>query len=273
MPLVTTSAVSGLDPRVRIFRHGTLVDTFAVITERFIALIDTGESPEAMEEVTTLLAPDRPLLVINSHGDWDHVWGNALFAPGARYPAPIVGHLLAPGRIAAGRPYLDARRAEVPGRYDSVRLVPPTILLSAGRLAGGDLDLDLIPTPGHTPDHLAVWIPQLRLLLAGDAAELPFPVVSDDGSLPELRASLRRMLALQPENVLYCHASGLSGPALIHRNGEYFAALERHARAGTLDSFGYEEAVPGDLPIDDAFYRRFHERNTRAAAETYTGRS
>ncbi|HZJ49394.1 MAG TPA: MBL fold metallo-hydrolase [Actinomycetota bacterium] len=45
------------------------------------------------------------------------------------------------------------------------------------RIDGGDLRLDLVETPGHTEDHVSVWIPQLRLLLAGDAVEHPFPHV------------------------------------------------------------------------------------------------
>jgi glyoxylase-like metal-dependent hydrolase (beta-lactamase superfamily II) len=33
----------------------------------------------------------------------------------------------------------------------------------------GDADWQVISTPGHTPGHLALWQPQERLLIVGDA--------------------------------------------------------------------------------------------------------
>ncbi len=79
---------SSLDPRVRVFRHGDVVDTFLVTTERFLVVIDTATSPEAIEAVLAVVEPPgngRSLLVVNTHGDWDHVWGNVVFVDrGAR---------------------------------------------------------------------------------------------------------------------------------------------------------------------------------------------
>src|SRR5205823_12393794 len=55
---------------------------------------------------------------------------------------------------------------------------------------GGDLTLRLFATPGHQPDHIAILIPEINLLLAGDAAESPFPFAESAAAMPQLRASL-----------------------------------------------------------------------------------
>jgi glyoxylase-like metal-dependent hydrolase (beta-lactamase superfamily II) len=74
----------GLDPRLRVYRCDEVsVDSFAVLTERFVVILDTLISREMMREVVDDLEPEvsnRRLLVVDTHGDWDHVWGNGLFA-------------------------------------------------------------------------------------------------------------------------------------------------------------------------------------------------
>ena len=266
-----------LDSRIRVFRHGDIVDTFAVLTERFLVLIDTATRPEAMEAVLAALEPhrgNRALLVVNTHGDWDHVWGNAVFdAP----RAPILAHRLAPMRMVGpqAEAHLASLRAEHPGIYGRVRLTPPTMTAERCEIDGGDLVLHLIPTPGHTPDHLAIWIPQIRCLLAGDAAEIPFPLVSEDGSLSQLQRSLHLMHDLEPRTVLYCHAPGRTDGGVIAANLTYFDELEARCReagpgAGPDDlNWPLEEALPAGMTLDAVsdldFYRRFHAANITAA--------
>src|SRR5262249_60479524 len=104
---------------------------------------------------------------------------------------------------------------------------------SSLRIAVEVLTLELLPTPGHTPGHVAVWVPELPLLLAGDAAEHPFPAVHDSEALPALRASLERLRALGPARVFPCHG-GTTDAALPTRNLAYFDSLERAARATVI---------------------------------------
>ncbi len=55
----------------------------------------------------------------------------------------------------------------------------PTLTFSGENMTiyGEDLSLHLLHTPGHTPDHLAVWIPEIGTCLAVDAVEHPIPEV------------------------------------------------------------------------------------------------
>lgn len=279
----------GWDARVRMFRAADEVDTFAVVTERFVIVVDTMSTPEMAAAIVARLASamaGRQVLVVNTHAHYDHAWGNAVFAtPGGAHPAPIVGHALAREWLLGegARESLRTRRAADP-RFATVQLVPPTITCTGGlELHGGDLTVALVPTPGHSPDHIALWLPEIRLLLAGDAAEHPFPQAESATSLPELRRSLERMQALDPAVVLPCHG-GTTEPALLTRNRAYFDALEAHARAamerGALpddwaerddlaELFGFLFAVAASQAGADPIalsdlYRDFHRANARA---------
>ena len=289
VPELTLVDFALLDRRIRVFRAGHEVDTCVVVTERYVVVVDTMATPELaagiMEHMRDALE-GRRLLVVNTHADWDHCWGNSLFAlPDGRFPAPIIGHDRARQRLLSPEEqnYLREKQRAEP-RFAGVRLVAPTITFAEGlRIDGGDLTLELLPTPGHTPDHVSVWIPELRLVLAGDAAERPIPYVNEPSDLPLLRASLARLAALKPAAVIPCHG-GTTEPGLLDRDIAYFDTLERHARSALdtgrvppdwagrddlpdLIELPFETVAPDmrDEPEDVvAFYRASHARAMRA---------
>lgn len=284
----------GWDERVIVVRCGAVVDVFVVVSTRYVVLVDTLLNPATAAALLDIARPyltgGRQLLIVNTHADWDHVWGNQVFAgPAALLPAPIIGTRKCAGRLRSleARRELAALREREPGRFDDVQLTPPTLLFDE-RLAvdGGDLTLELLATPGHTPDHCAVYIPQIGMLLAGDAAEAPFPLVDSAADLPILRRSLERMAALQLTAALYCHAPVTSGPALLHANLAHFADLERRCRDAlargvpalpdatadveALIGYPFAEAIPPGLDLPPGWadlYRAMHRRALRAMLE------
>jgi len=288
---VSEVSLDGVDRRLRMFRAGHEVDTFVLLTRRYAVVVDTMSTPEEMTAVMGLVRDDlagRQVLVVNTHADYDHAWGNAVFAtPDGAYPAPIIAHRRVAERLRDPETerYL-RQRQQVEPRFAAVRLIPPTVIFSDRlRIDGGDLTLELIPTPGHTDDHVAVWIPELRLLLAGDAAEQPIPYVNAPSDLPALRASIRLLVALDPATVIPCHG-GTTDPGLLARNLAYFDLLDitvaTAVAAGGVppdwatredlpDALGlpYEEALravdidPATVPEPD-FYRASHLRAVRA---------
>lgn len=283
---------AGWDSRILVCRCGTLVDTFIVLTTRYVVIVDSqanGDAGMALLEIARPWLTGRQLLLVNSHADWDHSWGNQVFAqPGGQFPAPIIGTQACAARLRSGEMIekLERMRRDQPGYFDNVVLTPPTLLFEKEfRIDGGDLTLELFSTPGHTHDHISIYIPEIRTLLAGDAAELPFPFVQSADSLPLLRDSLMRMIALKPEHVLYCHAPVTSGPAVLTRNMAYFDTIEQHCRTAlkhgvaahppadadleALVGFAYEETVPEDMDAGAlaGFYRPGHIFALRAMLE------
>ena len=229
----------GWDRRILSCRNGQLVNTFIVVTTRYVVLIDTMinavTAAKLLDYARPYLTGQRRLLVVNTHADYDHAWGNQLFAgEQAQHPAPIIAHRLTVGRFddLDSAISLAQSRTREPHIFGEVILTKPTILCDDQLcIAGGDLTLHLFATPGHTPDHIAVYMPEIRALLAADAAELPFPFAHNAAALPLMRASLAGLAALRPVTALYCHAPITVGPQLLHDNITYFDAIEAYCRA------------------------------------------
>jgi glyoxylase-like metal-dependent hydrolase (beta-lactamase superfamily II) len=265
----------GWDERILVCRNESLVDTFIIVTRRYVVLVDTVINPKTAADMLALARPylenNKQLLVVNTHADYDHAWGNQIFAgPEPLQPAPIIASRLCAERLRQpdGAATLQKMQQEEPEIFGEVLFTPPTILFDE-RLAidGGDLTLELMATPGHTPDHIAIYIPQIKTLLAADGAEMPFPFARTVEGLRPMRESLARMAALEPAVVLYCHAPVTIGPQLLRHNMAYFDKVEEYCRAAlargapatpaededvaALVGLAYEEAIPGGIEWQD----------------------
>jgi glyoxylase-like metal-dependent hydrolase (beta-lactamase superfamily II) len=279
----------GWDPRILVCGYDLAyagcvlpMNVFIIISERYAVIVDTLVNQATAQQLLGIARPyldRRTLLVVNTHADFDHAWGNQLFCEtNSPAPAPIIGSRAGAARLRSieEQNQLAEMRAEQPDVYRDVHLCPPHITFGDSlTVDGGDLSLQLFATPGHTPDHCSIYIPEICVLLAGDAAESPFPS-ADDGGLTDLRASLRRLDALDASGVFYCHAPADSGPALIRRNIQYFDTLEQRCRAArengapaypaegedleALVGYTYAEALPADARVaaPESYYRPGH---------------
>ncbi|MBB2750655.1 UNVERIFIED_ORG: glyoxylase-like metal-dependent hydrolase (beta-lactamase superfamily II) [Rhizobium aethiopicum] len=284
-PSVELCSYPELDDRIVIVRAGDEVDAVFVRTERFNVLMDTLGTPELCRMALDLLeekAADRPLIVINSHMDWDHFWGNAAIAG----RAPIIAHAAALDRLRDPSTLKTLRdKASEESRFRNVELVAPDITFSGSMvLNGGDLTLELIHTPGHTPDHIAIWIPELRICLAVDAVEYPIPEVWSKSAedLGLIRSSLQRIRDLDARLVIPAHGQ-TSSPSTVKANLAYFEALADRVdglsesqladeQLGRSNGFRLEDfiAIPDGMPADAAtFYRNCHETNLGATVQAH----
>lgn len=278
------------DPRVRVFRRtftamgefeGMQVDAYLVITDRYLVMLDTMLCPEDAATMMQMVHDElagRQVLVINSHADWDHAWGNNYFT--GEHAAPIIAHEYCRTRLQSQ----EAREglADYQSRYPlfrSVVLTPPTLTFQTDlTIHGGDLTLELIPAPGHHPDHIAAWIPELRLLLAFDAVEMPLPLIESADTAPYMFATLEHFLTMQPARVLCSHGKTTS-PELVQENLSYLREIEQRChdflstrrptdqeleQAADLINYPFDEVVPGKTAtIDRTFYSYAHNNNVR----------
>jgi len=279
------------DPRVKVFRRKLTdmdeyesmeVDAYVILTSRYTVVLDTLLCPEDAQAMMDLVGnplPGRALLVVNSHADWDHCWGNACFT--GKSAVPIIGHDYEVVRMesAEARADLDEYQQKYP-LFRNVALVSPTVTFNDHlTINGGDLSIRLFAAPGHHPDHCAAWIPELRLLLAFDAIEKPFPIMENAASVPAMFATLDHFLSLQPERVLCSHGN-VTDPGLIQQNLNYLREIERRCQAflqsrhpnseelehaADLIGYPFDEVIAGSTePVDRAFYSWAHEENARA---------
>lgn len=215
------------------------------------AVVDTMLCPEDMAPLLTLLARHgRPVVVVNTHADWDHVWGNAAFPA-----ASIAGHIVCRERLAGAeeRAVLDAKRGEDPALFANVALVLPDVTFDQFMAFDlGGLTLELHHVPGHTADCLVAYVPERRLLYAGDCAEDPWPLLHS-GPLDRWIGALRYWAARDVATVVPSHGR-ISGVELLLNNASYLESLPD----GGLPSGTRPDGVP-------PFYIAGHEENCAAA--------
>lgn len=140
------------------------------------------------------------------------------------------------GGRALARVFLTHDHPDHASGVPRLREVWPRIEVVDGRavaVPAGDSMLEVVPTPGHSPDHACLWDPAARALFAGDLVVAGSTVMIAAGSGGSLRAyleSLARVRALAPSRIYPGHGPVIEdGVALID---EYVA--HRHAREAQI---------------------------------------
>ena len=160
-------------------------------------LIDAGTAEaQHLDDLAEALTRHQARLaaVVVTHGHSDHASGAEAIA--TRWPDASFFKMPWPERDARYR-------------------VGWTPLTDGDRITVGDHAIEAIHTPGHAPDHLALWDERTRTLFAGDLVTQHGTVVipaSHGGSLKEYVSSLRKVMALEPTRLLPAHGSAIDNP-------------------------------------------------------------
>jgi glyoxylase-like metal-dependent hydrolase (beta-lactamase superfamily II) len=213
---------------------------------------DTLSHPRDMARWLPLIG-SRDLVVVYSHADWDHIWGTAGLPLGRA--AIVMGHRECQARFTADVPRtLRERQQAEPGAWDEVLLIAPDAVFDVDTTIDlGSMTLELHHLPGHTPDTIVGFVPERGLLLMGDTAETPFPVVPADSPLGAWIDGLERW-ERDPRVRTVVPAHGPTGGIdILQKNIRYLRGL--------LDG----RPLPVTEPLTD-FYRKTHQANTVWAA-------
>lgn len=169
------------------------------------ALVDSGFVGHAQETAAWVRERTDGLeLVVNTHWHSDHVGGNALLRSGG-------------AGIAASRPDAQALERRDPGCCLAERLDQPVapyavdVPLEDGQVVElGEAAWQVVATPGHTAGHLALWQPDERLLVVGDALSTydvgwVNTVLDGHEATATALSSLQRLVDLEPRVLLTAH--------------------------------------------------------------------
>ena len=152
---------------------------------------------------TWLLLGDEPALVDAGVGRPEHVDAIARALDGVPLARVLITH--AHSDHVAGLPALQAR-------WPGLRVCPPDDV---------DPRLEIVPTPGHAPDHVCFFDRESRDLYCGDLARLGGTIVIPSRQGGDLRAyleSLDRVRDLAPRRMLPGHGPIIDDPiGLIDR--------------------------------------------------------
>ncbi len=203
-----------------------------VVGPQWAVVIDTLALPDetlGMREFIEheLAVPVR--YVINTHYHADHAWGNCFF-PGAT----IIAHELCRTLLdQRGRPSLEAAQRQN-AALRQVKIVLPQMTFGAGEmnLRVGKKNLNIVPTPGHSTDGIAILVEEDRILFAGDSF-MPLPYIVD-GDIDENAASIKKIGRMGLENIVQGHGDIiLRGEieAAVKENLAYITNVKKYVKA------------------------------------------
>jgi len=214
------------------------VISYLVVGDRTALLFDTGLG---IGDIAALIGEltDLEVVVLNSHTHYDHVGGNhafdQIYGAELEYSAnhalgrgpEVVGEFVGEGWIWKPTP-----AGFSPSEFRSKPYTVTDFVHDGQVIDLGGVELEVLLTPGHSPDALCLIDRTRRLLFTGDTfypatlyAHLP------GSTFDEYAATARRLGALAPEIdlVLPSHNEPTMLPAELERLAAAFEALPNEA--------------------------------------------
>jgi glyoxylase-like metal-dependent hydrolase (beta-lactamase superfamily II) len=132
-----------------------------IISKKHNYLIDTGIGSGSITPVMEYLKGNtNPIVVINTHFHWDHIWGNFLFKNNT-----IISHILCRKQIDEHwDEMLERNKGSIDGETEKCL---PNLVFSDS-ITFCDDDIEIFYTPGHSIDCISVYDNVDRVLYAGD---------------------------------------------------------------------------------------------------------
>lgn len=204
-----------------------------VVGPRGTVLVDTAATERRgrhLEQTVRELSPRPVDVLVNTHSHGDHTFGNQFFAD----EATIIAHHRAATEMAEFGLVLQGLWPDV--QWGEIRLRLPSATFT-DRLALPELGIrvELLHLgPGHTGGDTVVWLPEQRVLFAGDlvfSQATPFVLM---GSVTGSLRLLDRLRALRPLVVVPGHGP-LGGPELLDDNADYLQWIRGLSRIGAAE--------------------------------------
>lgn len=234
--------------------------TFGLIeTDEGAVLIDAGGSYQGAEQLHAAIRnlTDRPVTLVINTGGQDHRWmGNGYWTEqGARIVAAAVAVEDQQARASMQMTMLSQLIGEGLEGTDPV-YAPETFEDSLELMVGGRSIEIVQPAPAHTPGDTFVWLPEERVVFAGDIVftERLLGVLEFSSSAGWLEA-FEAMAALSPLHVVPGHGDPTTLQRARADTYDYLVKLREQMREH-IDAGG---DIIGSVEVDQAAFRHLEQ--------------
>jgi glyoxylase-like metal-dependent hydrolase (beta-lactamase superfamily II) len=198
-----------------------------------IAIIDTRSTHQQAEEIRRDLGALTSLpvtTVINTHGHYDHAFGNSVFRP-----ATIWGHVRCVTMLEVhgerGRAALIQDAPFLATEAEEVVIDPPDRVFETEAtldIGGRRVDLRYLGR-AHTDNDIVVHIPDAKVVFAGDLVEESGPPFFGDGYPIDWPPTVEQIARLEPLTVVPGHGA-VGDPAFLAAQLENLRAIAELGR-------------------------------------------
>lgn len=190
-------------------------------------LVDTTMGPGDLKGEVEKLVGTLPVMLVNTHGDWDHIGCNGQFEYAYMHPSEFS--------------YYATRRKENDAR--------PLPLQDGEEIDIGGRVFEIVHMPGHTPGSIVVLNRQERFLIGGDSILKRVFVFGPQRSLPALIASLKKIRDQYFEAFDTIYTAHFEFPV-----SKYFIMQELET-ANALLAGELTGVEPGEIPLEGPDFR------------------
>ena len=195
-----------------------------VIKDEVSVIIDTGLEMHLQGLIQDLrrdgIESQDIDLIINTHLHVDHCWANQAFKDisGARIAIHSIQKKYFKHNLEAVTkffaPFLDFEPKTIEFKEDS---------LLDGKLDTGNMEFELLQTPGHSPDGICFYSKKEGILICGDVVfdKSTGRVDIPGGNAEEIKRSIERLSQLEIEYLLPGHLNIVKGKEAIKKNFDF----------------------------------------------------
>ncbi len=230
------------------------VISFLIIGDDKALLFDTGLGIAKLQPVIARLT-DHEIIVLNSHGHYDHIGGNHEFADiaGVEVPYAINRTKGASNDKVAEYVSGDWLWKETPADFDAatydIKPYELTNFVKDGDIIDlGGRRLEVLLTPGHSPDSICLLDREERQLFTGDTFYLaPLYAHLEGSDFDQYKTTMERLAALTPEidHLMTSHNVPVADAAYLGKAASAFEAISTKSAAYQKTDGAYEYQFDG----------------------------
>ncbi|KGN02983.1 Zn-dependent hydrolase [Clostridium novyi A str. 4570] len=193
-------------------------NVYVINADKHIFICDTFLGPKYMKKIIKFIDENlkpKPIVVFNSHSDWDHIWGNCYFKNNL-----IVSHVKCRENI---KKIGDLELKEYEEFHDEdVKILLPNLTFKK-RLSFSEDMVEFFYSPGHTECSASCFDEKDNVLFVGDNVERPNPYLTCNNK-DIYEETLKGYLKMNAEVIIPGHGF-IEDNELIIKNLDYIRSV------------------------------------------------